>query len=150
MEHAGQATNEEKIMYQAFDAVEFKKQVKNCRAIIVREDSIVIFHPDDSTTVFGINSTRESYDQHSKSGRILAHKFIYSTDEQVQTIFRSLRKGDQLSAEFVLGNNSQYLREAGLNCDECYLTITRGAKRLKYLFEVSICPNNSARMVRPT
>jgi hypothetical protein len=64
------------------------------------------------------------------------------------TLLDLLRPGDELSARLITGNNNGYMTEAGLHRDEFVLQLTRGKKKMLFLLEVSVCPQNSARMAR--
>lgn len=65
-----------------------------------------------------------------------------------RTVAKTLRVGDVLSMEWCANSNG-YLRDAGLNLDKLVLHVYRESKRVgSYLLVVSVCPNNSARMIQ--
>lgn len=71
--------------------------------------------------------------------------------DQWRTAVQSLRPGDFLSMEW-RANSNGYVRDAGLNLDELVLHVYRGEQRKRvasYLLVVSVCPDNTARMIRP-
>jgi hypothetical protein len=74
-------------------------------------------------------------------------------NEEWRTAVKSLRVGDVLSMEW-RANSNGYVKDAGLNLDELVLHVFRQDKsehRLRvgtYLLVVSVCPDNSARMIR--
>ena len=94
-----------------------------------------------------------------------AYSFGGGHNETWTTIAGLLRAGDELELEWIAGNNSGYLNAAegvcddggggitipfkGLHHDQLRLRIIRQGKR-GYLFNLadSICPDNSARMIR--
>jgi hypothetical protein len=75
---------------------------------------------------------------------------------EVLTWTKALREGDGLVVEFLVGNNNDGLRKAGLSHDEAWLTIhrdTRDRKMVavgKYILDDTITDVwSTARMVRP-
>jgi hypothetical protein len=69
-----------------------------------------------------------------------------------QTWIRTLRTGDELAVRFVIGNNNDYLRRAGLSFDEAWLVIRRpGAKHeARYYLDACISPVfSTCRMIQP-
>lgn len=69
-------------------------------------------------------------------------------DRPWQTVVSLLRTGDVLRLDFVGSNNNGYLKEAGLHLDSLTLSVTRGKRRMEFLLATSVCPDNSARMVK--
>jgi hypothetical protein len=73
-------------------------------------------------------------------------------NDEWKTVAKSLRAGDILAMEW-RANANQYTQDAGLNLDELVLHVFRGENhRLHagtYMLVVSVCPDNSARMIRP-
>ena len=95
--------------------------------------------------------------------------FAYSIDSRLwATVAALLRTGDTLELCWLAGNDHQYLKSCqgtgidedgktsqslhfyGMHRDDLHLVVYRGGKH-KYRFALytAICPNNSARMVRP-
>lgn len=67
-----------------------------------------------------------------------------------RTIAFLLRPGDEVTVSFVGNANSNELtREANLHADKVELHVKRGDNRLVFMVDVSVCRNNSARMVKP-
>lgn len=60
------------------------------------------------------------------------------------TIAGSLRKGETIELQWVGSNNNQYEDDAGLHHDALYL---KAGQRV-YLVDTSVCPDNTARMIR--
>lgn len=70
-------------------------------------------------------------------------------DECWRTVVDSLRVGDELKLQWVADGGNQYTKEVGLHLDMLRLMARRAnGKWLAWLIDVSICPNNSARMIR--
>lgn len=68
-------------------------------------------------------------------------------NDEWRTVAKTLRAGDVLSMEW-RANSNGYVRDAGLNLDELMLHVYRENKRVgSYLLVVSVCPDNSARMI---
>lgn len=67
-----------------------------------------------------------------------------------QSIVSILKGGDILSLHFV-GNKytNDYVRDKGLNGDAVEMGISRKGKAFTFVVGTSICPDNSARMVKP-
>jgi hypothetical protein len=58
-----------------------------------------------------------------------------------------LRVGDVVSLNFAANTNG-YGRNAGLYMDQLTAHVKRGKKTYAFLLEVSVCPNNTARMIQ--
>jgi hypothetical protein len=78
------------------------------------------------------------------------------TSMEVQTWLKVLREGDELSVEFLAGNNNDVMRKAGLSMDEAYLfvhrprTATHSVPVGKFHLESRVTEVwSSARMVHP-
>jgi hypothetical protein len=66
-----------------------------------------------------------------------------------QTVLRLLRAGDELRLSWVQDNNTDNIRQAGLHFDSLDAVILRGGReRYEVRLEDSVCPDNSARMLR--
>ena len=65
------------------------------------------------------------------------------------TLVKLLRAGDTVSLYWYpdAGTND-YVRQAGLHVDYLYLDVMRGKTQYRYLADVSVCPDNSARMCK--
>lgn len=62
-----------------------------------------------------------------------------------------LRKGDKIRLVYQPDHGTNgYVRAAGLHCDYLMCEVVRGEKITRFILDVSICPNNSARMLHPT
>lgn len=65
----------------------------------------------------------------------------------VSSILKTLREGDDITFSFYPdGHTNGYVAAAGLHADILYLYVRRNGKRQTWEFDVSVCPNNSARM----
>jgi hypothetical protein len=64
------------------------------------------------------------------------------------TIAGLLKVGDQLALRWVADNNTGYTTDAGLHCDQLRLYVHRSAGPLVFPIATSVCPDNSARMIR--
>ena len=70
-------------------------------------------------------------------------------NDQWRTVAKTLRAGDTVSMEW-RANSNGYTRDAGLYLDELVVHVYRDSKRVgSYMLVVSICPDNTARMIRP-
>jgi hypothetical protein len=86
-------------------------------------------------------------------GFAMFHSAKYT--ENWRTIVGLLRADDTLRLEFRTDDATNgYVKDAGLHADELWLRIERGEgphrKRLYFLLDASVCPDNSARMCRRT
>lgn len=71
-------------------------------------------------------------------------------NEEWRTAAKAIRAGDVLAMEWRVNSNG-YVKDAGLNMDELVVHVCRGEKLTRvgtYLLVVSICPDNSARMIQ--
>ena len=72
-------------------------------------------------------------------------------NDEWRTAVKTLRAGDVLAMEW-RANSNGYVKDAGLNLDELALHVYRGDKYQRagtFMLVVSVCPDNSARMIRP-
>lgn len=65
-----------------------------------------------------------------------------------QTVCAMLRVGDELTLKWTQSNNNQYVDDANLHVDDLRLCVKRGDKMYEFFIEYSICPDNSARMIK--
>lgn len=83
---------------------------------------------------------------------ITAYAAVMHADmsQEWRTIAAAIRPGESLYFRWVRDNNNQHYKEAQLHRDEFRLVVGRqgDAKSRSYLVEVSVGPDNSARMVR--
>ena len=72
-----------------------------------------------------------------------------SYKETWQTIISLLREG--MSIRLIWGENGNgYYQQSGLYLDQLHIELSKpDGKTLTFLFAVSICPNNTARMIKP-
>lgn len=82
-----------------------------------------------------------------------AFEMIHSSkyDDVWRTVSGLLRVDDNLEVRFIGDGGSNGLtKEAGLHADELRLDVRRGKSqtRMTFLIDVSVCANNSARMVK--
>lgn len=73
--------------------------------------------------------------------------------EPMETFLALLKVGDGIILDFRASCNNNYLNDAGIHFDQCYLTIVRnaeGSKPTRYTIMVatSLCPDNLARMCK--
>jgi len=105
----------------------------------------------------------EQTDDCRKRARCCAHVSgsKYAEHTHTWTALSFLRAGDVVSLEFVGGDHNQYIKSArtgeGLEYtppgeklyhDVAYLRVKRGKRVLVFFMAWSICPNNTARMIR--
>lgn len=64
------------------------------------------------------------------------------------TIPRLLKVGDRLALGWVADNNTETLTTAGLHRDQLRLRVHRGTRPLVFPIATSVCPDNTARMIR--
>lgn len=85
---------------------------------------------------------------------------VYAYSEVWQTIAAFLRTGDEILLEWYAdGQCNGYCEKAivqdgpgagmRLHADVLYLKVMRKGKRYSFYLDASICPNNTARMIRP-
>lgn len=79
-----------------------------------------------------------------------AHVGIYHEQaSHVSSVLKTLRVGDDVTFAFHPdGHGNGYVAAAGLHADVLYLDVRREGKRTRWEIEISVCPNNSARMCR--
>jgi hypothetical protein len=104
----------------------------------------------DVTHAINVDSRAFSYDHPSDSDNLTAFEMLHSAQvtETWQTIVGLLRVGDDLKLVWAAGNSNGYLEESNLHRDELRLEVTRNGKRLTFHVATSVCPNNSARMIK--
>lgn len=64
------------------------------------------------------------------------------------TVVGLLRTGDALTLEWAADCGNQYVSGAGLHHDELRLIVERGKNRLTFHLDISVCADNSARMIK--
>lgn len=74
-------------------------------------------------------------------------------ENEVGSFLRTIKPDDEVRLRWVRDNNNGYVNKAGLHVDELRGVIrrkTRSGKveRFEFLLDVSICADNSARMIR--
>jgi len=70
-------------------------------------------------------------------------------DEEWLTIVSLLREGDELTLVWKRDAGScQNFKDAGLHGDSLSLAVKRGEKTLTFFIESSVCPDNTARMIK--
>jgi hypothetical protein len=77
--------------------------------------------------------------------------FYHAQNTPASCIVNTLRADDEISFEFYPdGQSNGYTAKAQLHADVLYLIVRRndGSKRYRWELDVSICPDNSARMCR--
>ena len=102
--------------------------------------------------VDGVVSGYDREETHSSLERASAFWMIHSARFSIAwtSIVSLLRTGDFLSLHFRGdANSNDYVKGAGLHADRLDLVIERGDKRLVFILAVSVCADNTARMVRP-
>lgn len=104
------------------------------------------------TTVINISHRFESYEKSRRRWEI-QRVFFYLMQHgwhqgPIESFTRFLRPGDEITAEFIVANNNQYLEDAGLFRDSLRMLVNRGKKQYCFLLADSICKDNSARAIR--
>jgi len=90
----------------------------------------------------------------SQAAQCFELEYVWRSGESViGSIISLLRVGDVIQLEWLADNSNGYLREALTNGrklyrDELYLRIKRNGKYLRFHVATSICPDNTARMIR--
>lgn len=86
--------------------------------------------------------------------KLRAFEMIYAGDfyPKVQTIISNLRVNDVISLKWIMDNNNDYVKNAGLHKDDLVIEVNRDGKqkvkRLEFLVHSSVCEDNSARMIK--
>lgn len=71
----------------------------------------------------------------------------HSQRTPASSILKTLKVGDLITFSFYPdAHSNDYVRKAGLHADALYLHVVRNGKRQSWELDVSICPNNTARM----
>lgn len=125
--------------------VSCSKRVKDAGPFDERERRYDIICTSDVTVYRDDN--RE--DRHAAACFAMIHSSQYS--EEWQTLVSCLKPGDVLSMRWVAADNNGYLKSAAgekLYHDRLYVKVKRDTRRLSFHVDDSVCPNNSARMVR--
>lgn len=119
---------------------------------------------DDRTRDYKIETTSTFNKNKPENPRCFEMLYSGQWNEEWATIRAFLRKGDVLSLHWDQdGHRNGYTKRARitehdehgspglgmeLHVDTLYLKIKRAYKRYSFLLEVSICPDNSARMIQ--
>lgn len=82
------------------------------------------------------------------SAKCFAMVGIYpNQNTPVASILRTLKVGDELTFSFYPdAHSNEYVSKAGLHADALFLHVVRKGKRHSWELDVSVCPNNTARM----
>lgn len=105
-------------------------------------------------TVLGTVFNGYDEDMGRARGQSFTSAFVHFGSAQYhegwRTIAQMLRTGDQLRLEFRTDDATNgYVKDAKLHADLLYLRVERAGKRMFFLLDVSVCPDNTARMVQP-
>lgn len=105
---------------------------------------------DVSTDMHGYGSDGWSSWNASTEPRAAGFAMVSSAQysEVWRTLASILRKGDRLTLQWVADNNTDNIRSANLHSDHLKLSVQRGETRLTFNLMTSVCPDNSARMIR--
>jgi hypothetical protein len=143
------------------DAVHFRVAFQNGRQFgeIVCKKTVPKNGPfDDEEKRYIIRNVRFDFDVYQKdwkgAGWILTGvASAYRWNDYWQTTTGSLREGDEPELRFCIdGSANDNVRNAGLHHDTFYLRARRDGKKavLAWVVDWSVCPQNTARMVRRT
>lgn len=101
---------------------------------------------------YGLASQIRNYERYGWDANLEAPERTYAFEmdgqETLNTLRNVLKKGDEIKLRWIAGNDNGYTRAAFLHLDELRLQIQRGARNFEVMLAVSVCPDNSARMVR--
>lgn len=119
---------------------------------------------DDRTRDYRIECVSTFNKNKPENPRCFAMVYSSQWNEEWETIRVFLHKGDVLSLHWDRdGNRSGYVARSKitekaeygdggygmeLHVDTLYLKIKRGEKKFSFLLEMSVCPDNSARMIQ--
>jgi len=143
-------------------STEFLRNAKKAEGVVFRAQAgtdtiycaIEFNMKDDSKITYEVDSIASNYFR--KDGEF-SSAFYYSQsaqfDEEMQTVFEMMRKGDEVQICWTAGNDSDYIRERNLTCDEVRVIIKRKVrgkeKRYSFLVESHTLDQNSpSRMIR--
>lgn len=106
------------------------------------------FAEDVTVNVYVGHSVRDYGDR--KATRYTAFDMIHHPQgcDWWRTIVSLLKTGDILTLVWIRDNNTQVVKEAGLHYDSLQLRVDRGSKSMTFKVATSVCPDNTARMVR--
>lgn len=85
--------------------------------------------------------------------RIVASQACYISEKTsiVKSLASVVRAGDQLEIAWVLGNDTDNLRNAGMTHDLCYIRVIRNEKYLvEFILDDAICPVGSTALFAST
>lgn len=139
------------------DAICFDHNVKahngasQIRAIKRREPTEADPYATDITHRINVESKVWSYqdDDHNLDSSVYtAFDMFHHPRDHWLTVAAFVRPGDVLKLQWIRGNSTPRLRDAGLVRDELYLTVVRGDKQSKFMLDVQVGKDNSARMTQ--
>jgi hypothetical protein len=125
--------------------------VNQIRAIKRHEPTETDPYATDVTHRVVVDSTIRSYVDGEfglSATNFQAFEMMHSPREHWLTVLAFLRVGDVLQLSWIRGSSTGYLQEAGLHRDELYLLVWRNGKESKFMIDVSITPDNTARMTQ--
>ena len=104
------------------------------------------------STIYGGDQTGHYQHRHDITNAF-AYLGVCKYDPCWQTTIKHLKVGDSLTLRWTADNNTGTLIDAGLHCDTLELLVRRTSKTGKhfiftYHIDTSICPDNTARMIR--
>lgn len=107
---------------------------------------------DERERTYEILHGRAVFDTYKEAlvGKTVAVGDAHGYNREWQTVRRLLKEGDELKARVSVNGGNEYCQRAGLYVDRMFLEVSRkGQLVYSFLVDESICPDNSARMVRP-
>ena len=94
--------------------------------------------------------TGESLNTASFDTEFKCHELLYNYTSSVTefgTMASLVKIGDELKLHWI-GSCNGYTRSAGLHMDTLHVHLKRGKQSFSFMLSTSICPDNSARMIR--
>tara|TARA_R110002020_G_scaffold35671_16_gene107469 strand:+ start:732 stop:1238 length:507 start_codon:yes stop_codon:yes gene_type:complete len=99
-------------------------------------------------TVYGNTDAGENTTFQRSHRRAFSLQYNYIHTATTFGTFAALaRAGDEIDLKWCGGGGNQYEKKAGLHRDSLTIEVKRGKHRYAFLIDVSVCLDNSARMV---
>ena len=108
-----------------------------------------IIATDAHGTYYNNDDTFGSVPLHTTGRRAWSLQYNYEhTPTTFGTLAALVRTGDRLTLRWIAGGGNEYEKRAQLYRDSLSVEVRRGTKTLVFLIDVSVCPDNTARMIR--
>ena len=146
--------------YQGRAFVRAYMEVSGEPAVFTRREQILFPHGDStreryreipvSSTIMGYAKGGGSWSVEDDDARATAFYMIMAARFAPTwvTIASLLTAGETVSLRWLADNNTEALEDAGLHYDRLIVAVKKGKRVRKFLVDVQVSPDNSARMIR--